>query len=98
MGSSFGKNVNNGFGSSGSGGSGNTVPNDSYYTAANFTTNTECADIGLTGVRFRLNWRGYGFLIPNIEWETLPSGGFNILIPGFNVNDDSNNTFQVECY
>lgn len=77
---------------------GTTLPNDSYYTTADFTTNTECQDASLAGLRYRLNWRGYGFLIPNTEWETLPDGGFNILIAGFNVNDDSNNTFQVECY
>lgn len=75
-----------------------TFLNDIYVTSADFSNVTDCELPSLYGLRFRINWRGYGFLIPVTEWETIIGGGFRILIPGFDVTLDPNNTFQIQQY
>jgi len=75
-----------------------TFLNDIYVTSADFSNATDCELPSLDGLRFRINWRGYGFLIPTTEWETIIGGGFRILIPGFDVTLDPNNTFQIQQY
>jgi len=75
-----------------------TFLQDVYVTTVDFINATDCEIPSFDGLRFRINWRGYGFLIPVIEWETLTGGGFRILIPGFDVTLDPNNTFQIQQY
>lgn len=75
-----------------------TFLQDVYVTTVDFINTTDCEIPSFDGLRFRINWRGYGFLIPVIEWETLTGGGFRILIPGFDVTLDPNNTFQIQQY
>ena len=83
---------------SGSGGGGGTVPNDKTYTSANFTNATDLNDPTISGQRFRLVYYGIGTLLLGTQWEIIPTGGFKILIPGFNVATDVTNKFTVQFY
>ena len=75
-----------------------TIGNDLTYYTSDFLTTTECYDSNLAGKRYRLMWRGLGKLIKDVDWEPIQAGGFRILIAGFDVTLDENNTFFVEFY
>lgn len=67
-------------------------------TGADFSTATRYDDVSLDGVQFQVWHRGLGFLIydwsnplnPANEFEVVVGGGFNITIPGFDVNAGDN--------
>lgn len=82
---------------SGGGGGGGTVPNDKTYTAANFSNATDLNDVSISGRRFRVVYNGVGTLL-STQWQVIPTGGFKILIPGFDVTTDPNNKFTLQFY
>lgn len=85
--------------SSGSAGSGKTVK---LITGADFTNATQYDDLSLFNTNFEVWHRGIGYLLydrenpanPLNEYEVIETGGFNITIPGFDVNE-GNNYFYI---
>lgn len=74
------------------------LPNDKTYITSNFSNATDLNDATIVGQRFRLYYNGVGFLKQGTEWQTISTGGFKILISGFDVNTDPTNSFTIEFY
>lgn len=75
-------------GSGGGGGqSGAIIP----LTSVNFVNDTDCPLGFLQGTNLSVYWQEQGrFLLPDAgEVAMLPGGGFQVLIPGFNRNNDN---------
>lgn len=63
------------------------LPDDVVIYGNNFTSSTQYKNPFLKG-RYRLELRGTGTLIRSVEWDYLPEGGFQIMIPSFSVTPD----------
>lgn len=74
-----------------------------FLKNSDFTTATQYINTALAGVQFLLWGSGTSFLKYNFanpsdsinEYQIYPSGGFNILINGFDVNNGNNYFFLI---
>lgn len=65
-----------------------SLTDDFTVSGTEFTSTTGYVNKFLNG-RYRLNLNGTRKLVYGIDWEKNTEGGFNIIIPGFQVTTDA---------
>lgn len=72
------------------------LPLDLFLRKGDFSSPNSYQNKIMKGMRFRVLLDRHIVLEPGIEWEVLTSGGFQILISGWEIGDDT--VMVIEFY
>lgn len=65
------------------------LPNDMFLKKEDFKSPSEYKNPLMMCMRFRIFLDGDVQLQPTIQWDYIDGGGFKILIPNFEMQDDT---------